>query len=167
MYELRAQSPPPVRELTGSAPRSSLRLLPCLVAVALVCVAVQLAFVIPGSGLGWDETVYVSQAGGDTPAAFFSAPRARGISYLVAPVAALTASTTALRIYLLLLSAGALVGAFRVWRTLVPDRVLVCAAVLFATLWPALFYGSMAMPNLWCALGSLAATGWVARALLR
>lgn len=168
MYELRAPSPPPpVSELAEAAPRPSTRLLPCLVAVAVVCVAVQLAFVVPGSGLGWDETVYVSQAGGDTPAAFFSAPRARGISYLVAPVAALTASTTALRIYLVLLSAGALVGAFRVWRTLVPGRVLVCAGALFATLWPTLFYGSMAMPNLWCALGSLAATGWIARALLR
>ncbi|MEU2249762.1 hypothetical protein [Streptomyces sp. NPDC019224] len=126
-----------------------------------------MAFVVPGSGLGWDETVYVSQAGGDTPAAFFSAPRARGISYLVAPLTALTTSTTALRIYLALLSAGALVGAFRVWRTLVPTPVLVCAGAVFATLWPTLFYGSMAMPNLWCALGALAATGWVARALLR
>ncbi|MFD8689309.1 hypothetical protein [Streptomyces sp. NPDC059651] len=136
-------------------------------AVAAVCVAVQLALVLPGSGLGWDETVYVSQAGGDTPAAFFSAPRARGTSYLVAPVAALTSSTTALRVYLALLSGAALVGAFRVWRTLLPGRVLVCAGALFATLWPALFYGSMAMPNLWCALGALAATGWVARAVLR
>ncbi|MFE9818381.1 hypothetical protein [Streptomyces sp. NPDC005773] len=167
MYELRAPSPAPVRAVGEPAPESSRRLLTWLVAIAVVCVAVQLAFVVPGSGLGWDETVYVSQAGGDAPAAFFSAPRARGISYLVAPVAALTGSTTVLRIYLALLSAGALVGAFLVWRTLVPGRVLVCAGALFATLWPTLFYGSMAMPNLWCALGALAATGWVARALLR
>ncbi|MER5279309.1 hypothetical protein ABT025_26710 [Streptomyces sp. NPDC002809] len=168
MYELRAPSPARVRASTDPAPASSPRLLlPWLAAIAVVGVAVQLAFVVPGSGLGWDETVYVSQAGGDTPAAFFSAPRARGISYLVAPVTALTASTTVLRIYLAVLSAGALVGAFQVWRTLVPGRVLVCAGVLFATLWPTLFYGSMAMPNLWCALGALAATGWVARALLR
>ncbi|WP_328948037.1 hypothetical protein OG345_31815 [Streptomyces sp. NBC_01220] len=167
MYELRAPSPAPVRVSAEPAPGSSPRLLPWLAAIAVVCVAVQLAFVVPGSGLGWDETVYVSQAGGDIPAAFFSAPRARGISYLVAPVTALTASTTVLRIYLAVLSAGALVGAFQVWRTLVPGRVLVCAGALFATLWPTLFYGSMAMPNLWCALGTLAATGWVARALLR
>ncbi|WP_326663772.1 hypothetical protein [Streptomyces sp. NBC_00385] len=167
MYELRAPSPAPVRASTEPAPGSSPRPLRRLAAVAAVCVAVQLAFVVPGSGLGWDETVYVSQAGGDAPAAFFSAPRARGISYLVAPVAALSASTTVLRIYLAVLSAAALVGAFRVWRTLVPGRVLVCAGALFATLWPTLFYGSMAMPNLWCALGALAATGWVARAPLR
>ncbi|MET7953688.1 hypothetical protein QBW33_28920 [Streptomyces sp. B21-104] len=139
--------------------------LPWLTAVALLFAAVQLAFVVPGSGLSWDETVYVSQVGGNAPAAYFSAPRARGISYLVAPVAALTTSTTAVRTYLALLSAAALFGALRIWRTVLPTPVLAGAGALFAALWPTLFYGPAAMPNLWCALGSLAATGWTVRIL--
>lgn len=43
--------------------------------VAGLYTIVQLVFVVPGSGLGWDETVYTSQvsrAASDT--AFFSAP---------------------------------------------------------------------------------------------
>lgn len=139
--------------------------LPWLVTVAVVFVVVQLAVVVPGSGLAWDETVYVSQVGGNAPPAFFSAPRARGISYLVAPAAALTTSTTVLRIYLALLSATALVLALWIWRKVLPAPVLVCAGALFAGLWPTLFYGPMAMPNLWCALGALAAAGWVVRAV--
>ncbi|MFE4452468.1 hypothetical protein [Streptomyces sp. NPDC056796] len=139
--------------------------LPWLVALAVVFAAVQLAFVVPGSGLAWDETVYVSQVGGNAPPAFFSAPRARGISYLVAPVATLTASTTALRIYLALVSAVALAVALWIWRKVLPTPVLVGAGGLFAGLWPTLYYGPAAMPNLWCALGALAAAGWVMRAL--
>ncbi|MFF9687531.1 hypothetical protein [Streptomyces sp. NPDC014623] len=131
----------------------------------MVFAAVQLTFVAPGSGLAWDETVYVSQVGGNAPAAFFSAPRARGISYLVAPAAALTTSTAVLRIHLALLSAAALVIALWIWRKVLPTPVLVGAGALFAGLWPTLFYGPAAMPNLWCALGALAAAGWVVRAM--
>ncbi|MFF5898936.1 hypothetical protein ACFY8O_23850 [Streptomyces argenteolus] len=133
--------------------------------IAVVFAAVQLCFVVPGSGLSWDETVYVSQVGGNAPPAFFSAPRARGITYLVAPVAAFTDSTTMLRIYLALLSAAGLFAALWIWRKVLPPPVLVGAGALFAGLWPTLFYGPAAMPNLWCALGALAATGWVVRAL--
>ncbi|MFJ8863470.1 hypothetical protein ACIRD8_34270 [Streptomyces sp. NPDC102451] len=160
---------PPLRPaVRAPAERPSRRTsgpLPWLTALAAVFAAVQLTLVVPGSGLAWDETVYVSQVGGNAPAAFFSAPRARGISYLVAPVAALTASTTALRIYLALLSAAALLVALWVWRKVLPTPVLVGAGALFAGLWPTLFYGPAAMPNLWCALGALAATGWVVRAV--
>ncbi|MFC9946226.1 hypothetical protein [Streptomyces pratensis] len=164
MYEC-----PPLRP-TRNAPatRPSRRTpgpLPWLAAVAVVFAAVQLTFVVPGSGLAWDETVYVSQVGGNAPPAFFSAPRARGISYLVAPAAALTTSTTALRIYLALLSAAGLVLALWIWRKVLPTPVLVTAGALFAGLWPTLFYGPAAMPNLWCALGALAAAGWVVTAM--
>ncbi|MER5555172.1 hypothetical protein ABT001_26475 [Streptomyces sp. NPDC002793] len=155
-------APKPPATLPGRAPGGPL---PWPAAVAVAFAVVQLAAVVPGSGLGWDETVYVSQVGGNAPPAFFSAPRARGISYLVAPAAALTASTTALRIYLALLSAAALFAALRIWRKVLPTPVLAGAGALFAGLWPTLFYGPTAMPNLWCALGALAATGWVARAL--
>ncbi|UQA90816.1 ArnT family glycosyltransferase [Streptomyces halobius] len=157
--------PRPADHIPSARPsRTPRRALPWLAGVALAFVAVQLVLVVPGSGLGWDEIVYVSQVQPGTPTAFFSAPRARGISYLVAPVAALTASTTALRVYLAVLSGLGLFLALWVWRRLVPPPVLGCAGLLFASLWVTLFYGPRAMPNLWCALGALAATGWFLRA---
>ncbi|MFF8836615.1 hypothetical protein [Streptomyces sp. NPDC015130] len=127
--------------------------------LAVVFVLAQLVLVVPGSGLGWDEVVYVSQVGGDAPAAFFSAPRARGVSYLVAPVAAVTTSATAIHVYLAVLSGAALWGALRAWRGIVPLSVATAGGALFAGLWVTLFYGPRVMPNLWCAFGALAAVG--------
>ncbi|MGI5055030.1 hypothetical protein ACM9HC_33735, partial [Streptomyces sp. JAC18] len=63
------------------------------------------------------------------------------------------------------LSAVALFGALRIWRTVLPTLVLAGAGALFAALRPTLFYGPAAMPNPWSALGSLAATGWTVRPL--
>ncbi|NLU73097.1 hypothetical protein HCC61_10465 [Streptomyces sp. HNM0575] len=128
---------------------------------------VQILVVLPGSGLGWDETVYVSQVDAQDPAAFFSAPRARGISYLVAPVVAFTSSTTALRVFLAVLSGLTLLGVLWIWRRLVPAPVLAWGGALFAGLWISLYYGPQAMPNLWCAFGSLAAAGCFLRCARR
>ncbi|MFD6350367.1 hypothetical protein ACFWF9_37485 [Streptomyces roseolus] len=136
-----------------------------LVAVAAAFVLAQLALAVPGTGLGWDEAVYVSQVGGNAPPAYFSAPRARGVSYLVAPVAAFTASTGAIRLYLALLSGAALLGVLWLWRPVLPVRVLAVAGALFAGLWVTLFYGPRVMPNLWCAFGALAAVGCLLRAV--
>ncbi|MFG1808046.1 hypothetical protein [Streptomyces sp. NPDC049040] len=135
-----------------------------LAAVCAAFVLVQLALVVPGSGLGWDETVYTSQVAAHVPAAFFSAPRARGVSLLAAPVAALTSSTTGLRVYLAVLSGAGLFVALRVWRQLLSGRVLALAGGLFAGLWITLLYGSQVMPNLWTAYGALAAVGCLLRA---
>ncbi|MFF4552794.1 hypothetical protein [Streptomyces sp. NPDC001422] len=135
--------------------------------LALVAVAftlAQLALVTPAMGLGWDESVYVSQVSGHAPAAFFSAPRARGVSVLVAPIAAWSSSTVLLRVYLAVLSGLALFVALRVWRGLFPARVLAAAGALFATLWVTLFYGPQAMPNYWVAVGALACVGCFLRA---
>ena len=68
-------------------PRTGGRAWPAAVAAAFTLA--QLVLVRPGMGLGWDETVYVSQVGAHAPAAFFSAPRARGVPLLVAPIAVL------------------------------------------------------------------------------
>ncbi|MGW0286338.1 hypothetical protein ACWDXT_24930 [Streptomyces sp. NPDC003236] len=146
--------------------RPARRLRPALplAAVAGVFILAQLLLVRPGMGLGWDETVYVSQVAGHAPAAFFSAPRARGVSLLVAPVAAWSSSTVLLRIYLALLSGLALYLALRAWRGLFPDRVLALAGALFASLWVTLFYGPQAMPNYWVAVGALAAVACFLRA---
>ncbi|MFJ8692046.1 hypothetical protein [Streptomyces roseolilacinus] len=133
-------------------------------AVAAVFVVAQLTLVAPGLGLGWDETVYVSQVGRQGPAAFFSAPRARGVTFLAAPVAALTTSTGALRVWLAVLSGVGLFLALRAWRSLLPAPVVALAGALLATLWFTLYYGPQVMPNLWVAYGSLAAVGFFLRA---
>ncbi|WP_404815275.1 hypothetical protein [Streptomyces thermolineatus] len=128
-------------------------------AVAAAFTACQLLLVVPGTGLGWDETVYVSQVSPQAPAAFFSAPRARGVTFLAAPVTALTDSVTVLRTWLALLSGAGLLLALLPWRRLLPAPVTALAGALFASLWITLFYGPQVMPNLWVALGSLAAVG--------
>ena len=169
MYVLPAAPSTPVtdrlRPLSAYGPAPGARPLLPLAAVAAVYTLVQLLLVLPGTGLGWDETVYVSQVGGHAPPAFFSAPRARGISYLVAPVAAVTSSTTVLRVFLAVLSGLGLLAALWVWRRLLPVAVLAWAGALFGSLWITVFYGPQAMPNLWCALGTLAATGCFLRAV--
>ncbi|WP_430377488.1 hypothetical protein [Streptomyces sp. B1-3] len=132
---------------------------PWLAAVAGAFTLAQLVLVRPDLGLGWDETVYVSQVSGQVPAAFFSAPRARGISLLVAPIASWSDSTALLRVYLAVLSGLALYFALRVWRAHVMPRVLALAGALFASLWVTLFYGPQAMPNYWVAVGALACVG--------
>ncbi|GAB2871636.1 hypothetical protein GCM10027074_44070 [Streptomyces deserti] len=138
------------RRARGSAP---------LAAVAGVFTLAQLVLVRPVLGLGWDEVVYVSQVSEHAPAAFFSAPRSRGVSLLVAPVASWSSSTPLLRVYLALLSGLALYLALRTWRGLFPTRVLVVGGALFASLWMTLFYGPQAMPNYWVAIGALISVG--------
>ncbi|RVU16556.1 hypothetical protein EOT10_36315 [Streptomyces antnestii] len=142
---------------------------PWLLVVAVGYALVQLVLVVPplAHALGWDETVYVSQYDPRVPAAFFSAPRSRGISFLTAPVIAATSSTLALRITLTLLSSAALYAAFRVWRPIVGARTTALAALLFAGLWVTQLYGPQAMPNLWVAFASVGAVGWFLRAVLR
>jgi hypothetical protein len=138
--------------------------LPWLVAVSGAYTVVQLLTTVPGTGLGWDETIYTSQVSGTIPAAFFSAPRARGISFLAAPVAELTTSTAALRVWMALLSGAGLLLSLWVWRNLVPVRVLALAGALFAGLWITLDYGSQVMPNVWSAYGVMLAVGCFLRA---
>ncbi|MFJ9200650.1 hypothetical protein [Streptomyces flaveolus] len=143
------------RRLGGDAP---------LAAVAAAFTLAQLLLVRPGLGLGWDETVYVSQVTAHHPAAFFSAPRARGVSLLVAPVASWSSSSELLRVYLAVLSGAGLYLGLRAWRGLFPVSVLATAGGFFATLWVTLFYGPQAMPNYWVAIGALICVGCFLRA---
>ncbi|MBB2911464.1 hypothetical protein FHS43_002737 [Streptosporangium becharense] len=133
------------------------------VLLALVCLAyglTQLIMVSVHMGIGWDESIYASQFAAHTPPADFSAPRAQGMPLLVAPVVALTDSVVALRVYLTVLSSLALFGAFLVWTRVRPGYAVPLAAALFAGCWLSLFYGNEAMPNLYVALGTVAATGF-------
>ena len=110
-------------------------------------------------GVGWDEVVYLSQVDPRVPATEFIAPRARGITLIVAPVVLVTSSTEALRIYLSLLSAVALYASFGTWLRVRSGAPAPLAALLFASLWLSLFYGNAAMPNMWVAFGAVAAVG--------
>ncbi|MEV8592718.1 hypothetical protein [Streptomyces sp. NPDC052012] len=145
-----AAGPGAARRMRGTRP---------LAVVAAVFTLAQLVLVRPALGLGWDEIVYVSQVTSHHPAAFFSAPRSRGVSLLVAPVASWSDSTALLRVYLAVLSGLALYLALRCWRGLFPTRVLVTGGAFFASLWITLFYGPQAMPNYWVAVGALITVG--------
>jgi hypothetical protein len=146
----------------GSRRRARFRWGWALGAVAVCYGLVQLA-VTRRVPLGWDEIVYVSQTTHGVPAAVFSAPRARGVVLLVAPVALLTSSPAAIRVYLSLLSATALALAYWPWLRIRRGAVVPLAAALFAAQWLSIFYGNEAMPNLYVAFGAVAATGWLCR----
>ncbi len=130
-----------------------------LVAVGVAFTVAELLFVSPRMGLSWDEAVYVSQVSGHAPAAWFDPARARGVPLLVAPVAWLTSSVAALRVYLAVASGLGLGLALWTWRTLRPAWVLGLAGVMFGGLWVAQYYGPQAMPDIWSAFGGLAAVG--------
>jgi len=135
--------------------------------VAAAFTATQLAFVSARLGLSWDEVVYVSQVSGHAPAAYFDPARARGVPLLVAPVALLTSSVTALRVYLSVASGAGLFGALMAWRRLRPAWVIALAGVCFGGLWVAQYYGPQAMPDLWVALAAVAAVGLFLRVAAR
>jgi hypothetical protein len=134
-----------------------------LVGAGVAFTVAQLVFVSLRMGLSWDETVYVSQVSGHAPAAYFDPARARGVPLLVAPVAVLTSSVTALRVYLSVLSGFGLALALWAWRPLRAGWVLALAGLVFGGLWVAEYYGPQAMPDMWSALGGLAAVGCLCR----
>lgn len=150
---------PGPRSRPRTAHFAQVRDLPWLIALALLFTAGQIYLALATSGLGWDETVYVSQVDPHAPAAFFSAPRARGVTLLLAPVAVLTTSATVLHCYLAVLSGAAFLLTLCIWRRLLPAPVPALGGALFAGLWITLFYGPQAMPNLWTGYAALVATG--------
>ncbi|MEU4209534.1 hypothetical protein AB0F13_05920 [Streptomyces sp. NPDC026206] len=152
----------PAPAATGTAPPPRRAATPAAVAVAYA--VLQLCYAVVHMDLGWDETVYLSQVDPRTPAAFFSAPRSRGITFLVAPLVAVTSSPAALHVALALLSSAALYAAFRTWEPLLGRGRVALAALLFAGLWITVLSGPEIMPNLWVALASVAAVGWFLRA---
>jgi hypothetical protein len=129
-----------------------------LAAIAVTYTLVQLVFTLR-VGLGWDESVYVSQVAAGVQPSDFSAPRSRGVPLLVAPVAVFTSAPLAIRAYLSVLSGVALYAAYLPWLKLRQGPAVPLAAGLFAGLWVSLFYGNEAMPNLYVALAAVAGTG--------
>ncbi len=115
-------------------------------------------------GYGWDETVYISQIDPHTVAGYFSAPRARGLTFLTAPAALLTSSVSVMRAWLTVLSGVGLYAAFRPWAGLRRGWTVPVAALLWSGVWVDIYYGYMAMPNQWIAYCAVAACGWLLRA---
>src|SRR5947209_18103584 len=99
------------------------RLTPPVVIAATVLFYTLVELFVMGarSPLGWDEAIYLSQVG-HGPTAWFDAPRARGITLLVAPVADLIHSLAAVRLWLTAVSAVLMVASYRVWLAVRRDR---------------------------------------------
>ncbi|MGH2679806.1 MAG: hypothetical protein ACRDG8_04895 [Actinomycetota bacterium] len=115
---------------------------------------------------GWDEAIYLSQVTPGAEPLPFVPSRARGVTFLALPVLQLGGSLPVLRVCLALASAGALIGAFSLWAPVIGVGA-VAAGALFAFAWPALFYGSELMPNLWMAFVAVAVCAVLARRLAR
>lgn len=126
--------------------------------VAILYGLAQIVFLDVGRFLAWDEAVYLSEVSPHAEAVGMGAHRSRGITLLVAPVAVLTDSLVALRVYLAALSSAALFGAFVVWCRSIEWAAPVATA-LFASSWLAVFYGSAVYPNLYSGLLAVAAIG--------
>jgi hypothetical protein len=131
-----------------------------LLIVGLAYAAFQLSAFALDRAPSWDEAIYLSQVAPGADAYHFTASRARGITFLVAPLAA--GSLPVIRVGLALLASAALVGAFAPWIRTVDLAAPAGAAFLVST-WTALFYGSEVMPNLWVGLAGLAALGFATR----
>jgi hypothetical protein len=110
----------------------------------------------------WDEAVYLSQVSPALTATVFAPSRARGITFLVAPVTLTGGSVAATRLWLAVVSAAALGLSYGAWARTIGSGSAI-AAGLFGSTWLALFYGSEAMPNLWSGLLGVAACGFLAR----
>ncbi|HEU5033788.1 MAG TPA: hypothetical protein VFT62_03415 [Mycobacteriales bacterium] len=114
-------------------------------------------------GFGSDETVYLSQINGSHPATIFSAPRARGLTLLVAPVTVWTSSVPVVRLWLAFLTGVGTFVAFRPWLRLTNPYVVPLAALLFSSLWTTIYYGFEAMPNIYVAYSAVFAVACVLR----
>ena len=135
-----------------------------IVAVAFFVVQVLLVRDLP---LGWDESIYASQDDPRRPALLFTAPRARGMPWIAAPLQLVTGSTVALRVYVAVLASVALYVAYAVWLRVRPDASVPLAALGFGSLWITVFYAPSLMPNVPVALAGVLATGTLLCAALR
>lgn len=109
--------------------------------------------------IGIDESVYLSQINAHVPPGGFSAPRARGSTFLAAPVTAFTSAVVPMREWTTVLSGLGLFAAFRPWLRLRPGYVVPLAAALFASIWTVTYYGFQVMPNEWVAFATVGACG--------
>ena len=134
-------------------------------AVATGSAALQVVFFSLRRPPSWDEAIYLSQVTRGVPALPFVASRARGITVLVAPLTSVGAPLWLVRLFLVVASAVVLAATFRLWVPLLGWGAPL-GALVFASSWPAMFYGSEVMPNLWVAFACVACLGFVGRSLV-
>ncbi len=109
----------------------------------------------------YDEAIYLSQIypGHALP---FTAPRARGLTWLVWPLGRVDASVSVVRAYVLTLNAGLMYLGFRAWLPILGRRTALAAAFLGLS-WPVVFEATEVFPNLPVALLAVGAAGYLAR----
>ncbi len=130
--------------------------------VAAGSLLVQLVLGSSGRAPSWDEAIYLSQVARGAEALPFVASRARGITLLASPLAALGSPLWLIRTVLAVAAAVVLALVFRLWVPTIGWGA-VAGALLFGLSWPALLYGSEVMPNLWTALFGVGTVGFLAR----
>ncbi|MGH2641665.1 MAG: hypothetical protein ACRDGO_08195, partial [Actinomycetota bacterium] len=135
-----------------------------IVVVVAGSVVLQLALIQADRPPSWDESIYVSQVTPDMDAMFLRAFRARGITYLIAPITLAGGSMEHVRLFLMLLSSLAVGVVFAIAIPLIGLAAPI-AAVLFSSSWLFVFNGSAVLPNLWAAILGLAMTALLARRL--
>ena len=130
-----------------------------LLAVGTLFLVLQVLLVPRPFGLSTDEATYLAKVDPAVPELVWTAPRAWGVPVLAAPVALFSAGLDVVRAWFAVLASLGLVAAFWPWRRVLPPAVAPLAALFFATFWVTLYYGSLAMPNLYVGLGAVAVTG--------
>jgi hypothetical protein len=117
--------------------------------------------------LGADEITYIARTSTQSSGVLLPPVHGQGVGLLAAPAALLTTSLTALRIWMALLSALALLGSLWCWRGLRPAWVLALAGFIFGSLAITELSGVQIYPDLWAGFGALAITGLLLQAVER
>jgi hypothetical protein len=116
------------------------------------------AFVGLDRELRWDEVTYLAQVTPGQPDVWFGPQRARGMSIVALPAALFGAPVTLLRIWMVLVSAVALVLAFRPWARYA-GWTGGAAALVAAAGWVPQYFAVELYPNLLAGFAAVAATG--------
>ncbi|HXW45969.1 MAG TPA: hypothetical protein VEL03_14340 [Streptosporangiaceae bacterium] len=117
--------------------------------------------------LGADEITYIARTSARSSGVFLPPVHGQGAGLLAAPVTLLTTSLTAIRIWMAVLSALALLGSLWCWRSLRPAWVLALAGFIFGSLAITQLSGVQIYPDLWAGFGALAITGLLLQAVER
>ena len=137
------------------------------IALLIVAIAYLLLqhFLIPNDlYLEYDEAVYLAEVNPQVSSYGFDAHRSRGITLIAAPIAWFDPSIGVVRLYMAIVSAVFLVGAYHPWISLVGWSAPIGAAALGST-WLAILYGSHVSPNLFVTFCAIAAIGYIVRSL--
>lgn len=132
--------------------------------IGVVYLVVRILFIPRDWPPGWDESVYLSQVTPGMEGVFFNPWHARGITLIVAPIAALGGSLSDIRLYLMVLSAIAIAATFGLWASLIGVAAVI-AAFVFSFSWLGLLMASQVEPNYWAAILCLATVGMLTRRL--